>query len=139
MQIVTEVAVGTSNKERKKLSEYMFRSHSVFYRFPLESEVDRLAFEQTGQPLGLLLLDRSWSCLSWTWRVVVCSLAAASAGGLSLSSFLETSTYFPSLAAWLVLVCLSSCSAGGFARFVSQSFLSVLYGSALLVGSSLDS
>jgi hypothetical protein len=50
---------------------------------------------------------------------------------LFLAGVLQVLTEFPSLAAWLVLVCLSSWSAGEIARFVSQSSISVLYGSAL--------
>jgi hypothetical protein len=102
--------------------------------------VGRLAFEQAAQPLVLFLWIGLGAALSWTWIMVVRSLCCCFC--LWTFSFLGTLTYFPSLAAWIVLVCLSSCSAGEFALFVSQSFISVLYGSALrwiLVGSPLDS
>ncbi len=48
---------------------------------------------------------------------------------------------FSPMSCWPIFapVHLSSCSTGEFARFVSQPNISVLFGSALLVGSLLDS
>ncbi len=93
----------------------------------------RLAFEQARQPLVLLLwIGLGAACLGhgeWWYALLLLLLRVD-------FLFLGVVDMFLSLA---VGVFLSSCSAGEFARFVSQSFISVLFGSAFLIGSSLDS